>query len=218
MTRRPKPREEILAAAAHAVAKDGYHGMSMRDLARDTGRSLAGLYAHFESKEAILFELQSGAFQSLIDGAERALAVERDPERRLHAFVLNHVRHFADHPDLMRVLILEASTLPPARRAAVRALKERYFRIGRDVLNVLVELGRGALCAGANDAVDEKELERVTYTFFGMLNWIWGWYEPRRHGSSEELARTIERVALCGMVAGFPQRGFVAQVAAGGAP
>ena len=219
MTPREKPREEILAVAVRAIARDGYHGTSMRDLARDTGRSLAGLYAHFRSKEEILFALQCDAFHALIGGAERVLAAERDPVRRMHAFVLNHVRHVKRHPDLMRVLILEASALPPAHRAIVRAAKERYFRLGRDVLHVLVEFGCGAPGARAGADADEKELERVTYSFFGMLNWIWGWYEPRRHGSPEELARTIERITLCGMVARCPHRMFVAEhVAAGGAP
>ena len=212
-----RPREEILAAAARAIARDGYHGASMRDLARDTGRSLAGLYAHFRSKEEILLALQSDAFRALIEGAERALAAERDPVRRMHAFVLNHVRQFEQHPDIMRVLILEASTLPPARRAIIRVLKEHYFRLGCDVLHVLVEFGCGAGGAGAIAGPDDEELERVTYSFFGMLNWIWGWYEPRRHGSAEQLARTIERVALCGIAARCPHRTLVdEQLAAGG--
>ena len=42
----PTPRQspgktEILAAAARAFAEHGYHGMSMRDLAKATGRGLA---------------------------------------------------------------------------------------------------------------------------------------------------------------------------------
>jgi AcrR family transcriptional regulator len=42
--------EEILTAAAHLLAARGYHGMSMRDLARATGMSLANLYNYFHSK------------------------------------------------------------------------------------------------------------------------------------------------------------------------
>ena len=37
-----------------------------------------------------------------------------------------------------------------------------------------------------------------------MLNWIYGWYEPTRHGSPEALARTFHRIALCGAVAQLP--------------
>ena len=45
---------EILTAAARAFAEHGYHGMSMRDLARATGRAPATLYNYFDSKEELL--------------------------------------------------------------------------------------------------------------------------------------------------------------------
>ena len=59
-----------LAAAAHEMARSGFHGMSMRDLARATGRG-SSFYTHFRSKEDILFALHVEAFDALIVGAER---------------------------------------------------------------------------------------------------------------------------------------------------
>jgi hypothetical protein len=37
-----------------------------------------------------------------------------------------------------------------------------------------------------------------------MLNWIYGWYEPTRHGPPEQLARTIQHLALHGTIAPGP--------------
>jgi AcrR family transcriptional regulator len=181
-------RADILRAAARAVAQHGYHGMSMRELARATGRSPASFYNYFRSKEAVLLAIQSEAFQVLLGAAEDVLSRFRAPRPRLYAFILNHVGYFAKHSDVMRVLVHEATALPPESRAAVRELKARYFELGRGLVQALCQDGRSA-----------EETERATYCVFGMLNWIYGWYQPELHGEPTQLARTIFSVAQSGL-------------------
>lgn len=181
-------RGEILAAAARALAAHGYHGMSMRDLARAVGRSPATFYNYFDSKEELLFLVQCRAFESLLEAAQQALEGLEDAHERLYVFVLNHVRTFAAHPDVMRVLVHEASALPPERRAIVRERKQAYFEIAHDIIEQLVQH-------------DPVELERSVYCVFGMLNWMYGWYVPEQHGPPESLARSIYRIALGGLCA-----------------
>jgi AcrR family transcriptional regulator len=200
------PRDEILAAAAHSIARLGFHGMSMRELARATGKSPASFYAHFESKEDLLYELQSHAFEELIARAKRATRAEHDPVDRFYAFIESHLAYFAEHPDVMRVLVQEAGTLPADRRTSVRALKTEYFEMARELVQVLAGLGCGGHGSHALHDAGDAEIDRVAYSVFGMLNWTYGWYEPERHGSPQELARTIHRVALCGLVAHCPSR------------
>lgn len=201
MSREDDARGTILAAAAHEIARHGFHGMSMRDLARATGMGLSSFYTHFRSKEEILFALHLEAFDALITGAERDLAPVSDPSRRLHAFVLNHVRYFEEHQDLMRVLVREAGAVRSAQRDVVRARKDRYFAIGRDLLRALIELGPGD-AVRPRRRVDDAELERATYAVFGMMNWIHAWYDPRRHGDASDVAGTIHRIAVAGLADG----------------
>jgi AcrR family transcriptional regulator len=195
--RAPLPRDEgrteVIRRAATAIARHGYHGMSMRDLAKATKRSLASFYHLFESKEEILFELQRSAFEALIESAETAIAAPRTPAARFEAFVDNHVRFFCAQPDVMHVLVVEASALPPGQRAVIRRLKQRYFKLGERVL--------AHLAAKRGAAPDPIALERATYCVFGMLNWIFGWYEPERHGPPAALVRTIVDCAEHGAAA-----------------
>jgi AcrR family transcriptional regulator len=219
----PDPRERILEAAARAVAGRGYHGMSMRELARGAGMSLSNLYNYFASKEEILYALQKEAFEVLVGSAEAALAGldgqiggagAASADARLYVFVSHHVRYVAERSEVMRVLVHEAASLPAGRRGEVRRLKERYFRIARDIIARLVADGCGGGGAGpacaavgaAADGRDDGELDRLTYNLFGMLNWIYGWYDPQVHGEPRQLAHTIHRIALCGMVAQCPYR------------
>jgi TetR/AcrR family transcriptional regulator len=204
--RQQAPRAEILEAAAAAIAENGFHGMTMRGLARATGRGLASFYNYFPSKEDVLFSLQTGAFETLTSTLEAALEHVEEPVERLHVFVLNHVRYLAEHRSVMRVLVHEASALPARRRKKVRLLKEGYFHIVRDIVASIVAAGCGSPGAGGTASLDAAEVERVTYSVFGMLNWSYGWYDPQRHGTPEDVARTIHAVAVCGLVTRCPQR------------
>jgi AcrR family transcriptional regulator len=197
-SRQERGRFDILEAAAGLLARHGYHGMSMRDLARTTGMSLGNLYNYFGSKEDLLFALQTRAFETLIASAEEAIRDAGDGPARLHAFILSHVRYVATHRDVMRVLVEEAGELAPARRHAIRELKDRYFEIGRTVV--------AAAAGGRGPAVSSIDLERATYGIFGMVNWVYGWYDPARHGGPHEVARSLHRIAMNGLGAPAPSR------------
>jgi len=197
--RKPRPqsaqkRLAILDAAARAIAEHGFHGMSMRDLAAETGQVVAGLYNYFPSKGEVLFEIQTRAFETLIATAEDALSGVESPRDRLFAFIYQHVRYVAEHPDVMRVLVHEAGTLTRQKRAKVRALKDRYFDLCRRIVASLYR-------RGAQDG--RGDLERITYGTFGMINWVYGWYQQGEHGTPGEVARSLHRLVLSGLTAEY---------------
>lgn len=179
-------RAEILSLAAGAMARRGFHGMSLRELARASGHSPAWFYNHFDSKEALLHELQMGAFNDLLETAAAAVAdAGPDPKEQLHRFVLGHVRYCARHPDLLRVLVTDAGALAASSRSAIWRLKERYFDMGHDLVATL-----------APPDMDPAEVERRTWALFGMLNWVWAWYDESAHGGPEAIARTMTGLML----------------------
>ena len=203
--RKERSREEILEAAAAAIAAHGYHGMSMRRLASETGRSLANFYNHFGSKDDVVVALHRRAFETLIAHAEDVVSRVEDPSGQLYLFIVSHVRYFTDHPDVMRVLVHEASGLGPEGRAEVRGLKDRYFRVARSIVARLVREGCGHPGMEARGGLDGGELERIAYCVFGMLNWVFAWYDSGAHGTPEDVAGTIHRTALCGITGRCPQ-------------
>lgn len=196
--RRETAQSEILSAAASIIAHYGYHGTSMRDLAKATGRGLSSLYTYFPSKEVVLFALQTRAFDTLVASAEAAAPASAPAERRLYAFILNHIRYFLAHPDVMRVLVQEARVLPPRHRRRVRAQKERYYALAEDIIGSL----RGS--SGSQRALSQDDLERTTYGFFGLVNWVWAWYEPERHGQPRDVARTLHTLIVRGVTGRSP--------------
>lgn len=196
-------RLEILEAAAAAIAEHGFHGMTMRGLARATGKGLATFYNYFSSKEDVLFSLQTEAFETMTSSVKAGLENITEPSDRLHAFVLNHLRFLAERRSVMRVLVHEASALPAGKRKTVRLLKEDYFKICRDIVAAISADGCGA--PDCDTGRDAAEVERITYSVFGMLNWSYGWYDPRQHGTPHDVARTIHALAVNGLVGGRRQ-------------
>lgn len=193
--RRERAGEQILEAAAKAIAENGFHGMTMRGLAAATGMSLANFYNYFGSKDDLLFELHERAFTGLAATAEQAVSAASDPEARLYRFIENHVGFFTQHTDVMRVLIYEASKLDREHRREVRELKTAYFERALDIVAQI-------FAERAGGAPDRAELERATYCVFGMMNWVYGWYSPKRHGPADRVIRTIHGMAMSGILGG----------------
>ena len=56
----------VLEHASRIFCEKGYEGASMRDLSRESGMSLAGLYYYFESKERLLYLIQKHTFSTIL--------------------------------------------------------------------------------------------------------------------------------------------------------
>jgi AcrR family transcriptional regulator len=99
-------RARILKVAERLFARDGYAGVSMRNVARDAGCSPAALYTLFPNKRALLTNIWEDAFVAL----DRVLAREekntRDPLERLRRLGRAYVNFWLAHQDHFRALFL----------------------------------------------------------------------------------------------------------------
>jgi AcrR family transcriptional regulator len=187
-------QEHLLRAAARVFAERGYHATTMRDLARASGMSLAGMYYYVRSKDALLRLVQERCFDRVTAGARDALAGVSDPVERLRAFVRHHVLFFVRHMAEMKVLSHEAESLPTAAGRALRAKKKAYSR----------ELV--ALVAAAAPHRDPDACAVTAYALFGMMNWIYTWYRPGGPLPPEALAACLADLAVRAARAGVPAR------------
>ncbi|MDE2306756.1 MAG: TetR/AcrR family transcriptional regulator [Xanthomonadaceae bacterium] len=186
--------DDILAQSAALMSSQGYHGTSMRDLARTTGRSLSGLYHHFANKEELLYLINQRGFSPLLANAERLRSEYRSGNGRpvaaapasaalLCDLIGSHLGYFGSHLNEMRVLMFGTQPMSSAHGKAIRQLKERYTEIFKFAVGQYIETRREAATA--------IEIERKTYLLFGMMNWIFGWYSFDEHGPAEALAEEI---------------------------
>lgn len=190
---RDQKLEGLLSSAAREFAQRGYDRTSMRDLARVSGISLAGVYYYVQSKEELLFLIQSRHFEAVIAGMREALRGVTDPVERLQRFVDNHLDYFATHMAEMKVLSREADALEGDFLQRVNDMKRQYTRA---LMDVLADIERRHGPAHANRRV-------AAYSLFGMMNWIYTWYDPLGDVGIELLSQNICRLFLGGYV-GLP--------------
>lgn len=184
--------EEILMKSSRLMARRGFHGTSMRDLAQETGRSLAGLYHYFRSKEDLLFLINIHGFTTL-NNAWETLQVGFDrPREKLYAFVYLHVSYFSSHVNEMRVMMWGTQALHLEKARTVQKLKDRHTDVARQIIHSLREEEN-------NREIDDAQVSRETYLLFGMMNWMPSWYTPREHGTAGQLIDDIYRTFLSGI-------------------
>jgi len=185
----PSPRhqenlQDILDKSSRLMAEVGFHGTTMRDLARATGRSLAGLYHYFQSKEDLLFLINFHGFTELNESWDKVVQHLETPEEKLYGFISLHTRYYVANIDDMRVMNWGTQALNYERAMTIRELKDRHTDDAR-------ELVRDAHLTITGKAADERRLERLTYLLFGMMNWIFGWYSRDDHGDVDALVGDI---------------------------
>ena len=184
--------EHILRTSAQIFAEKSYHSTSMRDISRATKVSLAGLYHYCQSKEELLFLIQDHCFGRVLERLEQRLAGVKDPFEKLRIFIDNHLSFFAANMAEMKVLSHEAESLEGDRHQHVSTKKERYAKLARKILREIQDTEQ------ANARLD---LTVATYALFGMMNWIYNWYDPRGKLSVNQLVDNITRLFLAGFLA-----------------
>jgi len=179
---------KILEHATAIFYEKGYEGASIRDLSRASGMSLAGLYYYFESKEKLLYVIQRHLFLSVMDLVRERLREESDPEQRVRVFILAHLEYFLANPKSMKVLSHEDDVLEEKLGADIASLKRKYYRCCADLVDAL----KAAKGLQFNSRV-------AVLSLFGMMNWIYTWYNPHIDGDAAVLAREIGDVFLGGI-------------------
>ena len=200
-TRRDQKLEHILRTSARIFAEKSYHSTSMRDIARATGVSLAGLYHYCKSKEELLFLIQDHCFGRVLERFEQRIAGVDDPLTKLHIFVDNHLSFFAANMAEMKVLSHEAESLAGELHREVAAKKEQYARRARKILREIQgSETRPSARVRPQSSNGRVDLTVATYALFGMMNWIYNWYDPRGKLSVNQLVDNITRLFLNGFL------------------
>jgi AcrR family transcriptional regulator len=183
---------QILKTSAKIFAEKGFHRTSIRDIARATGMSLAGLYYYFRTKEELLYSIQERCFITLLQKWERGAAPGTDVRSRICVFAENHLGFFLHNMYEMKVMAREDESLTGAFQEKILVLKRRYVKILMDLIKEL-QSGEGS---------QEFDLRAATFSLFGMMNWVYTWYHPKRDLPLPELLDQMLRIYFLGLLKG----------------
>ncbi len=184
-----KKFQKLLSGAAKVFFEKGYGRASIRDVAREIGMSVSSLYYYVDGKEEILFHIQKHVFLQVLESLEQKWAGVEDPEKKLALLIENHISFFVENMREMKVLSHEGETLTGGYYREIALLKREYVRRASGTIAAILKRkksknpdpGTAALC------------------LFGMMNWIYNWYDPKRDGGSRELAKTMQQLFFKGL-------------------
>jgi AcrR family transcriptional regulator len=181
----PPQLPPILAGALEAFYQHGYHGTSVRDIARRAGVTVPALYYHYENKQGILIALLDVGITEALARAEAALAsADDDPTNRLARFVEAIVLYMTNWVN-MAYLDGELRYLEAENRRRYAAHRKRLENM---LVNILVD----GSSSGAFDVTHPPDTARA---LLGMCQAIAGWYRPDGPLAPDDVARRYVDIA-----------------------
>jgi AcrR family transcriptional regulator len=182
-------KHDLLQAATRLFGSRGFHGASMGEIAAATGIHKASVYHWVESKEDLLYQVLSGALDSLIENARLISADDKaDFATKLRRLVSLHAQYTVNHPDVMQVFLAEAKWLGGARGREVRDVRRQYHRLYEDLFWKALE--RGEISAPS------KFIPVYVNLLFSMTNHLSVWFKHKGPASIIEVADLISDLVL----------------------
>ena len=122
--------DPVLGAAADSFVTLGYHGTTMREIARRADLSVPGLYHHYPSKQNMLVAVLDAAMADLrwrLDAADEEGG--DDPAHRLELLVSALVLYHCHRRGLGLIAASEMRSLEPASRRRVATRRTEVQRL-----------------------------------------------------------------------------------------
>jgi AcrR family transcriptional regulator len=189
LTHSPR-RAEMVRAAARLFSERGYHGTSMQHLADALGLQRGSLYAHFGSKQELLFDVVEEGADRFLERGEKAVAMQAMAAVRLRRLLVGHVETAIEHLDAATVFLNEWRYLSEDLAAVVQAKRDRYENMVRQIIT---------------DGIEAKEFRPdVNVRFAARLvlsagNWTYAWFRPGGELGATEIGDRFAELLINGL-------------------
>ncbi|MFO7984459.1 MAG: TetR/AcrR family transcriptional regulator [Desulfatiglandaceae bacterium] len=129
-------KEQILKAAEKVFAKNGFHGATISEVAREAGLSDATIYEYFSTKEELLFSIPRETTRRGMERMEVYLKSVRGAGNKIRTIIYRYLLFYQNEPDYASVVML---VLKPSRKfletGAYQVIREGF----RGILSVIEE-------------------------------------------------------------------------------
>ena len=133
--RRKNKREEVLHSAAELIARQGFDGTSMRDIAASVDMLPGSLYYHFQSKEDMLLAIHQRVVADMTADVKKAIAKGRDPWDRLERAAAAHLKGLLGTGTLMTIISPNFAQDREDLNDQLKAHRRGYEELFRDLFS-----------------------------------------------------------------------------------
>ena len=180
-------KRRLYEVALELFGEQGYHAVSIRDIATALGQQSSAIYFHVSSKQELLYELAVIGHQSHYEALRDALMdAGADPRDQVVAVARAHVRTHLDYPSMARLTNRELRALSPKHLEAVVAIRTQSERLMVDVIERGVRMG---VFATTDPFLDAKALG-------AMAMRLPEWWTPEAPRTREQIMDRYSAYAL----------------------
>jgi len=182
-------KQEIIEGAARLFDRVGYHGVNMAMIAKAAGVKKPTLYHYITSKDEILFGLHELFIGTLRRNTDARIAAGLPPLEILRAVVEDTFRLLHDFPGYVRAFFEHFRELSQKQRNEIAVKRDEYIAL---VIGVIEQ----AMQAGVINKADPR---LTAHCLFGIANWAYQWYSPRKDPPPEKVAAECWAIFLRGL-------------------
>jgi TetR/AcrR family transcriptional regulator, cholesterol catabolism regulator len=187
-------REQILDAAARVLARRGYTGTALAEIAEEVGIAGAGsLYYHFESRDQLVEEVLRRGVKVAFEQSRRAVAAlpaGARPLDRLEAAIRAQMLAVLVVSDYARATSRSTGQVPAEMWARINADFRRYGRFYDQLIAAAMNAGE------IDPKVDRSALRMLVV---GAINWAPEWFRKSGKSSAEDVADLLVRMMIRGV-------------------
>ena len=194
---RARRQEEILEAAAKLFAQRGYSDANTQDLADLLQVGKGTIYRYFPTKQELFLAALDRLLRQVKETIDRAMEGIDDPFQRMAVGVRTYLRYFAEHPEVVELLIQERAQFRDRTKPTYFVHREANVGRWREEIRRLIAEGR------VRDVPPERVTDVIGDLLYGTMftNYLAG-----RNRSPEEQAADLLDIAFRGIFSEWERR------------
>jgi len=157
-----KRQKQLFAAASKLFVQKGYHGTTVRDIARESGLGLGPIYDYVMNKEEILFLVHKEIVEQNYQKIEESIVGVPDPKEKIKRAITAQIELCYEYQDLYLFIYQEAHILD-------KPLREEIMRTEKKTIALFEEI----IKEGQKRKIFRKIRPRVAANMIILLNHGW---------------------------------------------
>ncbi len=172
----------IIDSAVRIFSDRGYSGTTMRDIAKDVGILPGSLYAHIESKEALLVEIVLTGTKSFQSIQEMIAKSKESATDLMRIAIKEHINIVAENPEKCLIVFHQWRYLNTPNRALAVSMRRKYA----ESFSSIVKKG-----IASGEFSPELDKRIAVFAILGALNWTPEWFSTKGAEKADEISEKM---------------------------
>ena len=172
-------RDRIIETSLRLFEAHGFHRVTVDQIVKECESSKGGFYHNFKSKDELLYVIHDQFISYVLEKGQAACEQWNTPTERLHNIINSFVTMIDLYKSEVTVFYQESSYLAPEYYKKIKVKRDQYKKLMFKVIEDGIECG---------EFRKELPVPIIAMAIFGMINWIYKWFNKNGRYTIEEIA------------------------------